>query len=140
MADIEHEIKVRATPEVVFAALSTPAGMRGWHSSEVEGSGEVGSDWLLRSPDAPDFVWRVIASDPGSRVRWECVTGPGDSVGTTVEFRLSTTGDGRTLVEQIHQGWPIDADNFRKCNTLWGALLHHLRQYAETQQSAPAFS
>lgn len=29
MADIEHEIKVRATPDVVFAALSTPAGMRG---------------------------------------------------------------------------------------------------------------
>lgn len=140
MARIEHEIKIGATPGSVFAALSTLAGMRGWHSIDVEGSGDVGSEWHLRSAGVPDFVWLITASQPDTLVAWECTAGPGDSVGTTVEFKLSPTVDGRTLLEQSHGGWPDTGGNFRKCNTLWGGLMHHLKQYAETQSPGPALS
>lgn len=138
MAVIEHEIKVRASQDVVFAALSTPAGMRGWHSIDVQGSGAVGSEWHLRAAGAPDFVWLITASQPNTLVAWECTAGPGNSVGTTAEFQLSETPDGRTLVVQSHRGWSDPGDNFRKCNTLWGGLMHHLREYVETQEQAPA--
>jgi uncharacterized protein YndB with AHSA1/START domain len=60
-------------------------------------------------------------------------------VGTTATFTLTKTDDGRTLVEHVHAGWPGTHGNFRKCNTTWGVLLHHLRQYAETGDAAPAF-
>ena len=38
-----------------------------------------------------------------------------------------------------HAGWPGTHGNFRKCNTTWGVLLHHLRDYVETGDAATAF-
>lgn len=140
MADIAHEIKVRATRETVFAALSTREGMQGWHTAHVAGDGSVGSTWKFDFPGHPSFTWEIVASEPENRVEWRCAEGPGDSVGTKVEYRLSDTGDGRTLVEQVHSGWESEGGSYRKCNTLWGVLLHHLQQYAETNTAAPAYS
>lgn len=140
MAEIAHEIKIDASAERVFAALSTPDGMRGWHTAAVDGGGVVGTDWRLRFEGGPTFAWRVTASDPDRMVEWECVEGPGDSVGTRVTYLVRPLDDGRTLVEQRHSGWPDTDGNFRKCNTLWGLLLDHLRRYVETERAAPAFS
>ena len=140
MAEIEHEIKLRASASSVFAALSSRAGMQGWHTALVEGTGAVGSIWHLQFPGQTNFGWLVTSSDADRRVAWECVEGPGDSVGTDVEYLLTALDDGRTLVEQRHSGWPGTGGNFRKCNTLWGVLLHQLSQYVETERPAPVFS
>jgi hypothetical protein len=56
-----------------------------------------------------------------------------------VIFELSPADHGRTLVECTHAGWPGTHGNYRKCNTLWGVLLHHLKRYAETGTAMPAF-
>jgi hypothetical protein len=47
-------------------------------------------------------------------------------------------GQGRTLIEFAHRGWPHTDGNFRKCNTQWAILLHHLRDFVETGKAAPA--
>jgi len=140
MAEIAHEIKINAPRTDVFAALSTRVGMQGWHTTDVSGDGSVGSVWHLGFGEGPTFEWEVTASEPDVRVHWLCLDGPGDSAGTTVEYRLSDTDDGRTLVEQLHAGWPHEEGAFRKCNTLWGVLLTHLQNYAETAVSHPAYS
>ncbi|MDT5335356.1 MAG: hypothetical protein QOD90_861 [Mycobacterium sp.] len=136
---IDHEINVAATPEKVFAALTTQDGVKGWHALNAEGTGEVGSEWVFPFADHPEFGWAVTASDATSKVVWRCTRGPGDSVGTTATFTVTATSDGRTLVELTHAGWPGTHGNFRKCNTTWGVLLHHLRDYVETGDAAPAF-
>jgi len=139
MTEITHEIKIKAIPEQVFDAIATPDGMRSWHTALVEGTGEMGSVWNLKFAGHPDFSWHIVTSQAPAHVAWECVDGPGDSVGTTVDYRISATDDGRTLLEFTHAGWPNTAGSFRKCNTLWGALMHQLQQYVETGRSAPAF-
>lgn len=139
MPEIEHEIKIDASPEKVFDALTTPDGVKAWHNPGAEGSGEVGSTWVFGFADHPEFAWDVVYSDAPSQVVWRCVRGPGDSVGTTATFTLSPTEDGRTLLEHVHAGWPGTHGNYRKCNTTWGVLLHHLRDFAETGDAAPAF-
>ena len=80
----------------------------------------------------------ITASEPLTRVQWRCTRGPGDSVGTTATFTIAPVGE-RTLLELQHAGWPGTHGNFRKCNTTWGVLLHHLRDYAESGDAAPAF-
>ncbi len=140
MAEIVHEIKIAAPRSKVYAALSTREGMQGWHTSDVSGNGSIGSVWHLGFGEGPLFQWRVTTSEDDQLVAWECVAGPGDSVGTTVEYQLSDTTDGRTLVEQKHSGWPHEEGAYNKCNTLWGVLLTHLRNYVETSVSAPAYS
>lgn len=139
-AEVAHEIKIRAARATVFDALTTKSGMQGWHTAHVDGDGSMGSTWHLEFPDAPSFDWQVTTSTTNECVEWECVAGPGDSVGTTVTFDLADTDDGRTLVRHTHAGWPDEEGNFRKCNTLWGVLMHHLKQYAETNTAQPAYS
>jgi uncharacterized protein YndB with AHSA1/START domain len=136
---IDHEIKISAAPELVYDALTTLNGVKGWHTPTATGSGDLGSEWVFSFADHPEFAWKILALDPQSKVVWKCTRGPGDSVGTTATFTLVNTDDHRTLVEHVHAGWPGTHGNFRKCNTTWGVLLHHLRDYVESGDAAPAF-
>jgi uncharacterized protein YndB with AHSA1/START domain len=136
--EIDHELKIDVPPERVYAALTTLEGVKGWHNPTVTGSGEVGTEWVFSFADHPEFGWEVTASDAPSRVVWRCTRGPGDSVGTTTTFTVAAAG-ARTLLELQHAGWSGTHGNFRKCNTTWGVLLHHLRDYVETGYVAPAF-
>jgi uncharacterized protein YndB with AHSA1/START domain len=140
MADIHHEIKIRSTPDEVFRALTTTDGLKSWHTAHVEGDGSVGNVWKLEFTGRPTFLWEVTEHIPPKRVAWKCVEGPGDSGRTSASFDLSSMEDGRTLVEFVHSGWPGTHGNYRKCNTYWGILLHHLKQYVETGASSPFFS
>ncbi len=139
MAEIRHEIKIKASQDVVFDALTTVHGLTGWHSSEVSGNPSLGGVVVFNSSSAAAFEWEVTKADKLKAVEWRCVKGPGNSVGTAARFYLSEASDGRTQVELFHSGWPDEHGNFRKCNTLWGILLHHLRKYAETGKEDPAF-
>ena len=91
---------------------------------------------LSREP----FRWRFAKLSPNTRVRWECVEGPGAAAGTTVTFRLTETPEGQTLVECDREGLAGSHEAFTTCNTLWGILMGHLKNYAETAKPAPAFS
>lgn len=139
MAEIRHEIKISGTPQQVYDALTTVDGLRAWHTPLAEGTGDVGTEWVFRFTGRPEFVWAITESVPASAVAWRCAGGPGDSPGTTVTFGLEPLDDGRTQVELTHAGWPGTHGNFRKCNTIWAVLLHHLGQYVETSQPATAF-
>ena len=139
MPEIDHELKIDATPERVFAALTTLEGVKGWHTPAATGTGEVGSEWIFGFADDLEFGWQVTTSESPTKIGWRCTRGPGDSVGTTATFTVAPTPDGRTVVELSHAGWPGTHGNFRKCNTTWGVLLHHLRDYVESGDAAPAF-
>jgi uncharacterized protein YndB with AHSA1/START domain len=134
---LKHEINISSPVEAVYAALTTAEGLKGWNTATVEGSGEVGTNWTLKYSGRPEFEWRIDVSKPGE-VSWTCIKGPGDSVGTTADFRLTHTG-GRTQVLVTHGGWPHDEANFTKCNTIWGALMDHLREYVQSGVAEPAF-
>ena len=138
MPEIHHEIKIKADPEAVFAALTTVDGLKGWYAAEVE---DRSGSWAFThtSKDHLKFVFEVTESESPSRVGWRCSEGPNDAAGTTTTYLLSATGDGRTLVEFSHTQWPGSEGNFRKCNTNWAILLHHLKQYVETGTATPAF-
>ena len=136
MADINHEIKIHAVPQDIQHALTSPSELAKWHTADVAGDHE---SFITRSHDGPLFAWK-ISRPADDTVRWECVQGPGDSPGTTAQFKLSPVGDGRTLMEFSHSGWPDTNGTFRKCNTLWAILLFHLQQYLHSSKSEPAFS
>jgi uncharacterized protein YndB with AHSA1/START domain len=139
VADITHEIRIAATPEHVFRALTTAVELSNWYTAGVAGTGATGSEWHFHFTGRPDFRWRIVAAEPARRVAWQCVAGPGDAAGTTVDYEIAATDDGRTLVTCTHAGWPHTEGNFRKCNTIWGGLLHHLKDYVETGVPRPTF-
>ncbi len=136
---LKHEIYISADAAKIQKALSTREGLQGWNTPLVSGSGEVGTEWLLKYTDRPEFSWRIDRNDT-AEIRWTCTKGPGDAVGTTADFTLTPGADGRTCVQVAHGGWPHNEANFIKCNTIWGALMDHLREYVESGVSEPAFS
>lgn len=138
MSDINHEIKIKASPEKAFQALSTLNELKCWHTAHIENAPNNPEVLSFKASEKPEFLWKIIPFESAKTVTWECVQGPGDSRGTQVIYTISQIKDNDTLVELKHASWPDQTGNFRKCNTLWGVLLHHLKTYLETGKSAPA--
>lgn len=140
MESLEHEVTINCTPSAAFEAVTTQAGLRAWHTADATGSGPNSGVWNLGKDSRAPFTWEVTESTPDLSVVWRCLQGPGSSPGTQVHFVIDVQPDGRTKVTVIHSGWSSRDGNYRKCNTLWGALLHHLQQYLETGQPSPMFA
>ncbi len=139
MDSINHEIEISASPETVYSAISTRQGIKSWFTPKVEGSGAVNSEWKLFFKDQPEFHWRISASDTNKRIVWDCLKGPGNSVGTSVIFDILPRKNEKTLLIISHLNWPDNDQKLRKCNTLWGIIIHHLKKFAESNISNPAY-
>lgn len=140
MATHSHRILINAPKSEVFDAITTAEGLQGWYTPTTEGSAGHGGKIKLhfKSKDGP-FHWKIEVTKLGSTVRWECLEGPGSAAGTTATFRLDERGEGGTSVDLDHEGQDESDDKLRVCNTMWGALMFHLKNYAETKSSEPAF-
>ena len=138
MASSNHRIRIHANPEAVFKALSTEEGLKGWYTSKIEGTVSQGQTATFHFPKNETFRWKFTEITP-SQITWECVDGPGVAKGTTATFRLSKDGESDTVVRCDHEGWPEGHEALATCNTLWGILMAHLRDHAESAKSAPAF-
>ncbi len=138
MATSEHRITIDAPKDDVFQAITTPDGLKGWYSPDVLGKSDKGGEVTLSFTEKEGpFRWKVTEAEQASLVRWECIQGPGKSAGTTATFHLSGSGN-KTIVEFAHEGFQEADEKLKTCNTLWGALMHHLKQFAETKQPQPA--
>lgn len=139
MASSTHRIRIHAKPEAVFQAISTDSGMKGWYTANVTGSFSEGGTAIFRFPNGESFEWKTTKVIPGKEVQRECTAGPGVAKGTKVVWTVEDKGDGDAVVLLEHTGWPEGHDALATCNTLWGIILGHLREYAEAGKPVPAY-
>lgn len=137
MVDILHRIGVLASPEDVFAALTTVDGLAGWWTQETDGDGGVGGKLRFRFGDVGGFDMAVVEADPGEQVVWEVVDGPEEWIGTAIRFRLSVE-DGFTIVMFSHEGWREPVPFMYHCSTKWATFLLSLKKLVETGTGDPA--
>jgi uncharacterized protein YndB with AHSA1/START domain len=136
MVDILHRIGVTASPDDVFAALTTVDGLAGWWTEDTTGDSQVGGVLRFRFvPGGFDMLVRDL--EPAKLVRWEVVEGPEEWIGTTVEFEL-TQEDGFTIVMFRHEGWEEPVEFMSHCSTKWATFLMSLKQLVETGKGEPA--
>ena len=140
MATHSHRILINAPKGEVFNAITTEEGLQGWYTPTTEGGAGHGEQIKLhfKSKEGP-FHWKIQVTKPGSDVRWECLEGPGNAAGTTAKFHLVEKGLGSTFVDLDHDGQDESDDKLRVCNTMWGVLMFHLKNFTETKRSEPAF-
>ena len=139
MKKIEHEVKIQGDIQTVYQALTTLHGLESWHSAHMKGEPTLNGEITMLHKKNPVFSWKIIGLKPNHSVEWKCVQGPNNAPGTLVCFNLIPGNDGKVLVECTHQGWSETDAHFRKCNTLWGMLLFHLKQFIESGNPKPAF-
>jgi uncharacterized protein YndB with AHSA1/START domain len=136
MVDILHRIGVTdSTPDGVYDAVTTTAGLSRWWASDTSGSEEVGG--VIRFRFVPGgFDMKVLQLDPGRHVRWQVVDGPDEWLGTTVDWRIAQDGD-YTVILFEHAGWREPVEFMYHCSTKWAVYLMSLKAYLETGTGAP---
>ena len=137
MVDILHRVGMKgATPEDVYAALTTIEGLSQWWTVETTGQPDVGGVLEFRFPQG-GFDMVVLEQEPGRSVLWEVVDGPAEWIGTTVRWELRQEGD-YAIVLFSHEGWKEPVEFMYHCSTKWATFLVSLKQLVETGSGAPA--
>jgi uncharacterized protein YndB with AHSA1/START domain len=142
MADIIHRIGIKSSPDQVYKALSTINGLANWWTEETEGEDQTGGkiQFTFRSQAGEVkgiMIMQVEQLEPGTLVRWRCVDGPPEWIGTIVTFDLSEQ-DGQTIILFGHRNWAEAVEFMAHCSMKWAVFLLSLREYVETGKGRPS--
>ena len=142
MVNIVHRIGIKSPAGEVFKALTSTGGLASWWTEEVQGDGRVGGkiEFTFRSKTGEHMGTMVMevqeAKAPGS-VRWRCLRGPEEWIGTDITFQLSEK-DNQTIVLFGHRNWREEVEFTGHCSMKWATFLLSLRDYVETGKGKPS--
>lgn len=142
MVNIIHRIGIRSTPGKVYQAIASIEGLANWWTKEVEGDEQVGGKikFTFRSKTGDlkgQMVMEVKELDPRKKVRWQCIEGPDEWVGTDITFDLSEQDD-QTIIIFGHRNWREAIEFTAHCSMKWAVFLLSLRDYVETGKGKPS--
>jgi len=142
MVDITHRIGIRSSADQVYKALSTIQGLANWWTEEVEGEEKIGGriKFTFRS-EAGDvkgqMVMEVLELTQQQAVRWQCVDGPAEWIGTSITFDLSQQDD-QIIIIFGHRNWREGIEFTAHCSMKWAVFLLSLREYVEKGKGKPS--
>jgi uncharacterized protein YndB with AHSA1/START domain len=131
MADIRHRVGIDVPAERLYQILTTRHGLAEFWTREVDGDpGEGGTLSFSFGTPEPAAVMEVTGVTPDRQVRWTCVAGAPDWIGTQVTFDLQP-GDGETVLVFTHADWRDASDFMAHCSTKWGYFILGLKTWLE---------
>ena len=142
---IEREIRVEASPDVVYEVISSPEHLREWWPDDAEleaKPGAVGSVSFGTSPDVDVVALTVVEADPPRRFsfRWDYDGEvPTAENSLLVTFDLVPAGSG-TLLRFAETGWDEAARSDEDYNdhvSGWNVFLPRLAPYVDRLVSTP---
>ena len=136
MAQVQHSILVKCSPATVYQAATDSAGLAGWWTRGVSGTGRPGSTWMFRFESGAFNEMRVVSLQPDRLVEWECVGGADEWVGTRVTFDIASVAEG-TRVTFVHGDWREATPYMAECGTHWGEYMKSLRSYCDAGVGSP---
>ena len=158
MPNIRERLLIEASPENVYAALTTQQGLSAWWTPEVKATPQRYSS--ARFGFQPPYVkeMKIIDLRPGERVEWRCTEGADEWKGTTLTFELEggdkdsilnahpemadqasqLSGAGPvTLLAFGHDNWREYTPMFAECSYTWGQFLRGLKLLCECGKGRP---
>lgn len=131
--NLRHAIKIDASRDRVFKALTNITEVSAWHYGPVEGEIAVGSVMYLKAAPDKQFSWETQKLVDNELIVQTYLAGPGQSATKTLTFALSDTSKGLTVVELTDGEWAYEDQHLPFCNTHWGGILYRLKQYVENK-------
>ena len=135
MPDILHRVGIQSTPEKVFKAVSTIEGLSHWWTTDTAGDARLGGILRFRF-DGGGMDMKVVELRPNELVKWKCVDGPEEWIGTEVIFRLKPKDD-QVFVLFSHANWKEPVEFMHHCSTKWATFLLSLRDWLEKGEGRP---
>jgi len=142
MVDIIHRIGIKSPVTHVYNALTSLEGLAHWWTEEVRGDVRVGGkiEFSFRTKSGEllgKMVMAVQELNADKDVRWRCMEGPAEWVGTDITFQLSQQDD-QTIVLFGHRNWREAVEATSHCSMKWATFLLSLREYVETGKGKPS--
>lgn len=142
MIDIIHRIGIKSPAAKVYTALTTLEGLGNWWTEEVLGDTKLGGtiEFIFRTPTGEvkgKMDMEVQELNAPTFVRWRCVAGPVEWIGTDIIFELSEQ-DGQTIILFGHRNWKEAVEMTSHCSMKWAVFLLSLREYVETGKGRPS--
>jgi len=136
-AQIWHEIRIKASPDAIFSALTEPQKLGRWWIPDTRGESSVGKSLAFWFSPTASQVMDVVELKPGDLVRWRAAAGPmSDWAGTEVEFKIVPRGE-LTGLQIRHHGWKEIADGFPYYSLSWAVYLTSLKDFLQSGVGSP---
>jgi len=137
METIRHRVGIDAPLPKVREALVTTDGVAQWWTRDVRSRSIADEMEVWFGGEKPAATLTVDTSDETS-VRWSCLQGPPEWIGSTINFELNEPDDsGETVVLFSHEGWQEPVEFMHHCSTSWSSYLRSLKHALEQDAGEP---
>ncbi len=157
MPNIHQAVLIGAPIEKVYEAITSREGLSAWWTPDVKTTGKVNSVSSFSFGEHYVKEMKVLDLQPFELIKWECIKGADEWVGTSLSYRL-TSGDRESIlkshpevsgqVDQLkksdmtllifhHDEWREDTVMFAECSYTWGQFLKSLKLFCETGKGRP---
>lgn len=137
------EIKISATPEAVFRALTSQIDQ--WWTESSNKAGQIGDKLVVRFEKTT--CWQMIVTEASNNqlLVWQVLEAHHDLdniaekdewKGTTIRWEISATNVGSKLM-LIHQGLVPELQCYDICQSGWDYFLGSLKRFLETGKGHP---
>ncbi|HKO79997.1 MAG TPA: SRPBCC domain-containing protein [Chitinophagaceae bacterium] len=136
MADIKHNVTIKAAPGKIYKAVTTQDGLESWWAKQTIAKPETGFVNVFTFGKIRNEM-KVAKLIPNGKVEWECIQSIDEWIGTTISFDLQEK-DGATILRFTHGGWKAVTDMFADCNYNWALFMKSLKTFCETGTGTPS--
>jgi uncharacterized protein YndB with AHSA1/START domain len=158
MPNLRHAVLIAASADKIYDAITSSEGLSAWWTPNSTAKAEL--DSVVRLPFGPKYLneMRITELIPGKRLKWHCLKGEDEWVGTNLSFDLQSGDQDKPLssyhelegqCQQIgdvsevtllvfqHEDWRAETLMSAECNYTWGQFLHSLKLFCETGKGQP---
>ncbi len=137
-ADYQTTIRVKASPDAVFEALTTVTGLAAWWNPAV-GSGATGGElrFVMNAPEP--LVIHVDEATRPTSVRWTVTDCPflPDWIGTRPTFTINAVDGDTSELHFRHHGLSEELECIDMCTRSWNHYMTSLHDYLEVGRGSP---
>jgi uncharacterized protein YndB with AHSA1/START domain len=158
MPNIHQALLIEAPDEKIYHALTTEEGLSAWWTPGAKATPETST--IARFPFGTEYFkeMKVTELKPFTHVRWLCISGTAEWIGTSLSFDLVSFdkrtfsdrhpelsgqlqqlrhGEKGTVVIFHHDNWRDETPMFAECNYTWAQFLRSLKLFCETGKGRP---
>jgi uncharacterized protein YndB with AHSA1/START domain len=134
---ILHAVHIHATPNTVYRALTTEAGVTGWWSRKAQLEEREGG--IIRFTFAGDFHphMKQVHLEPGRSVEWLCVSGHANWQDNKFTFVLEERKGDTFLLFTQDYARELSDEVYGTYNFNWGYYLNSLKLFCEKGAGTP---
>jgi uncharacterized protein YndB with AHSA1/START domain len=157
MPNIHHALLIGVPVEKVYNAITNQEGLSAWWTPGTNAKADLNS--VAHFPFGADYFkeMKITELKPFGLVKWNCIKGADECVGTNISFKLLPGNKGTllnshpemqgqaeqqgneigTLLIFHHDDWKEYTLMFAECSYTWGQFLRSLKLLCETGKGKP---